>query len=243
MRTTKHLTLLLVALLGLTVSTAGCLEDDRTFFIRQNQVPSAGCISNATTTIFNPRGTLDVFIGTGYWLYPLVENIMTSSEQVDGEPERNNLYLRGFEVELDLGDYPVSFPDDLVKFFTPQSGFIEPEGQLATSVQIIPDELVKKLNIPKGRKLLVMAKVKAVAQHGATTKRTGEFVYPVDLCNLCIVDWRDPCPKVDTSGTGTGTTVTVFANVCGLPQDMRVTCCQDAILGKVCYKSSSTSGG
>ena len=221
MKRTSLLTITALAALATTAMGAGCVEDDRTFFIRQNQVPATACVVAATTTIYNPRGTLDVSAKAGYWLYPLMENNLKPSTSSDGQPERNTLHLRGFEVEIDLGQIPGEYPKDLLNFYDPTSGYIAPGSKVAGKVKVIPDRLVQLLNIPKGIKTLVMVSVRAVAKRSGSDQESSTFIYPIDLCNGCLVDMRNTCPdpKKDT---------TILTNYCGTPQDEPITCCSKA---------------
>lgn len=219
-------------ILGLAMGLSGCIEDDRSFFIRQNQVPQTGCVVNTTTTEYLPRGTLDVSMGIGYRLYPLLENNLKTSKTTDGEPERNSLHITGFEVDIDLGEIPGEFPSDLTSFWEPASGQLDPGGKLASVANVISDRLTKMLNIPKGIKPLVLISIKAVAKRSGSDKDSSTFVFPIDLCNGCLVDWRTTCPAT--------TDKTVKKNYCGRPQDQPVTCCTDPATGTKCIQSTGS---
>jgi hypothetical protein len=60
---------------------------------------------------------------------------------------------------------------------------------------------------------------------------SAEFIYPIYLCNGCLVDLRDTCPPP--------TDTTIITNICGRPQDAPVTCCP-VDNGEVhCYATST----
>ncbi len=209
----------------------GCIEDDRTFIIRQNQVPVAGCLLTNTSTIYNPRGMLDVSAKQGYFLFPLLENHLISTTSTDQEPDRNALHVRGFDVEIDLGQIPGEYPANLLKFWYPTSGYLPSSGQLTSVVKVIPDRLVQLLNIPPAIQPLVMVSVKATAKHGGDDKDSSTFVYPIVLCTGCLVDSRSSCPADPSKDK------TVLYNSCGFPQDKSVTCCTASGALK-CYAST-----
>jgi hypothetical protein len=222
-------------LTGLLVTGAlfasGCVEDNA-FYILQNQVPGAGCTIGTTTTTYNPQGTLDISGKQGYTLFPLMVNNLIQTEAVDGQPERNRLAIKGFEVELDLGSIPGTFPSDLLDYFEPKSGSVDPGGgKTAGAVEIFPTQLVQMLNFPSDRRPLVQASVRAVGSRGGVTHKSALFIYPITLCNGCLVDFRDTCPSSSDP--------TIITNVCGLPQDSRVTCCEDSKTKNVlCYQTA-----
>jgi len=230
-------TLMALAALAVSGLGTGCVEDDRSFFIRQNQIPQSKCTVTTTTTLYNPRGTLDVAGNQGYWLYPLMENNYKSTKTSDGQPERNSLHLRGYEVEIDLGQIPGSYPADLLEFYEPTTGNIAPGSKAWGKVKVIPDRLIKLMNIPTSvGKVLVMVSVRALAKKGGSDVESSTFVYPVDLCNGCLVDYQTTCPTPAASGT-TGTTI--LYNACGTPQDEPVTCCNKDKVGTYCFQSTS----
>ncbi len=218
MRTSRSLLVAGIVALAATSLGTGCIEDDRTFVITQNQIPQSKCTITTAASIYRPRGTLDVSVKQGYWLYPLLVNNLTSTRSSDKEPERNTLHMRGFDVEIDLGQIPGQFPDDLLKFWEPTSGVISPSGSIASILKAIPDRLVQLLNIPVGLKPLVMISIKATAKHAGGDKESSTFIYPVDLCNGCLVDLRTTCPDPAKDKE-------ILTNYCGTPQDDPITCC------------------
>lgn len=222
-------TALAVTLIASAMLSSGCIDEARVFYIRQNQVPSSGCKIATTTTIYNPMGLLDVSVDMGYWFYPLLENKLTSTASGDGEPERNALTLKGFEVELDLQGMEKTagwtIKEEQLKFWLPASGYLTPKGALAGRIKVIPDWLAKAMHVPvKAQKTaggwpVIYAVVTAVASKTGSEVESSAFVYPIEICNGCLVDLRKQCVE-DLSKDKT-----VLTNYCGLPQDSSVTCC------------------
>ncbi len=234
---------LAMALLALTALSAGCVDEARIFYIRQNQVPSSGCKVATATTTYNPMGLLDVSVKKGYTLYPLLENALKSSTGGDGEPERNALILKGFEVQLDLQGMDQTagwtIKEEQLKFWLPASGYLMPAGKLAGRIEVIPDWLAKamyapvKAQQPAGGWPVIYAVVTAVASKTGSEVESAVFVYPIEICNGCLVDLRGQCPE-DLSKDKN-----LITNYCGLPQDEPVTCCPKGT-EHICYQSGSS---
>jgi len=224
----------LAALLLLFV-TAGCV-DERSFVIIQNQVPETGCtIPGNMTDVYRPKGILDLQGQRGYEFFPLIRNDLLPSSGVDDQPERNLLFLKEFKVSLDLGvTASRSVPPELTDFDVPTSGLLSPGETRSSSVQVIPDLLVPFLTAPKEFRPVVVATVQAVAEHNGEELESTEFVYPIELCNGCLVVKLSSCPGPDDD-------VTLLPNLCGLPQDEAVSCCDDAARGLVCLASDTAN--
>lgn len=219
------------AVLGLTsvlLFQAAC-DEDKSFYIFQNQVPESGCVVTTDDAIYRSQGVLDVSLGAGYVLFPLLRNDLPSkklaSDQSD-KPEPNQLHLREFRVELDLGSTANTVLPDELKFSRPTSGVLLPGGKRASAVELIPDDVVKKLKVASGARPMVIAEVKAVAESGeGDVIESLPFYYPVSLCNGCLVVTLSTCPTSATAET---------SNVCGLPQDGPLVCCTDSAVGFHC---------
>ena len=115
------------AVLGITsllLFQAGC-NDDTSFYIFQNQVPETGCVVTTDDAIYRSQGVLDVSLGAGYVLFPLLRNDLPTKKpagDLSERPEPNQLHLREFRVQLDLGSTPNSVLPDQLTFSRPTSG-------------------------------------------------------------------------------------------------------------------------
>jgi hypothetical protein len=208
-------------LIALPVSVAmglmGCVDDDISFYIQQNQVPEQGCEVSTTADKFRGSGLLDVSLNLGYYMFPLVINNMRSSSSEDQQPERNNLHMRRFTVELE--SVPVGASGAETSFEVPVSGLLPPAGGMLAyaGVKVIKDSLAAKLNSAQlPGEPVIMVSLRAEAERSGETRESAEFLYPVNICKGCLVDMRtEPPDKEDT---------TTVSNVCGIPQDDPVTC-------------------
>lgn len=215
------------------VLASGCVGE-RAFFISANY---SQCVpSDTETAVGLSVGTLDLQGARGYLFYPELRNDMLASAGTDGEPERNRLILRRFEVDLDLGvlGQGVGVPAQLTSFAVPATGLIEPGGALVVAgVPLVPAALVailsgKQLPIGGG---LITAKVQAVADHNGSDLKSLEFEYPIQVCSGCLMvsPVSADCPATQPAAT---------SNSCGLPQDEKVFCCGN---GATCYSQAELS--
>lgn len=215
----KGLTLALL----ITFSSSGCV-DERSFYISGNQ---SECVTFDTEddNAYLASGVVDISEAgdaQGYLFFPKVHNELLPTIDEDGEPERNRLNLERFEVELDFGIMGEvnSIPDELMKYSVPISGIIEPEGTATTVINIIPGVVLGVIkNLPAGGRGLIMAKIRAVADHNGSTLKSKEFSYAVEVCNGCLVTDIGEC-------SADRVVATTVVNECGLPQDGKVSCCK-----------------
>ena len=105
----------------LALGSAGCVEE-QAFYIAQNQLPVAlsegGCGASTDQGSFRSRGLLDVSVGQGYVMFPLIRFEIESS---GSSVEKNNFVLRRFNVDVDPGDVPANFDSRLTSLYTPSS--------------------------------------------------------------------------------------------------------------------------
>lgn len=214
-----------VVLVALTFGASACVEDDTSFYIKGMRAPDTKCTTPAPGgTTFIATGKLDVSVKLGYYAFPEVLNALTSStSNQPGQPEAHILQMRGYRISLDMGEIPGSFSADLVDSTFPTSGTIQPAGAMTTAIQVIRDPLAAQLatTVPKGIERTIYANVRAVATMSGGEKESALFVFPIIVCNGCLVDFLTgrPCPAPDESMDKFTT------NTCGLPQDAPVTCC------------------
>jgi len=215
-----------VVVLVLAAVCSGCVDDDKMFFIRQNQVPGDGCMVDTGTDIFRSRGTLDLAVkGYDYWLHPLVENHMLSTQGADNQPERNLLHMRRFTVDVDVPGLGTTSLE------VPVSGTINPGGIAAYGgIPVIPIAIQGPITPKPGQQVIVDARVRAVADRSGDEMQSAEFIFPITLCNGCLMvgDPNDACSTANPSAVG---------NTCGRPQDQPVTCCIDSTGRQVCKQN------
>ena len=209
-----------VALLVLAaLSVTACVDDDRMFYISEALAPDSSCsVSSGGTSLWG--GILDVSIGGyGYYLNPVVVNQMLSTTG-DGQPERNVIHMRGFKVDA---------PSPIADFEIPAAGAIKPNGEAVfAAVEVLrPGDVALLAGSVSGTNQPVLeVKLRAFGDRSGDDMESAEFIYPITLCNGCLVTMLTACPTAEE-------TTTYTSNPCGLPQDGPVTCCPGTS-GTVC---------
>ena len=234
-------TTLLGAAAGLSILLGACNETDSggRFFIVQNQVPEGKCVINTTRTLYRGEGSLDVDLvgataGFAYELFPLIQNDYPSLGAA-GQPEPNRLFVRAFRVRVEPGAGAparvVELMDRLagsdatralVEYQEPWAATIEPGGGLlAAGVGVIPGELARQIRslrvLDGGQTIPINARVRAVGQRRDGEVESEEFVYPIKLCQGCLISSLNVCPFAPVNA----------GNPCNVAQDAPVDCCQD----------------
>jgi hypothetical protein len=226
--------------LGVAVVTAGllgsCSGDTGRFFIVQNQVPTAGCVVGTNKNLYQGEGVLDVsLVGGGsfaYQLFPLLQNDYPTAGSANA-PEPNRMFVRAFRVRVEAADgAPPKVAEtidrlansdltrSLVEFQQPWAATIEPGGGLlAAAVGVIPSELARQVRNTRALESATFApvnvRVKAVGQRRDGDVESQEFVFPIRLCDGCLVTNRTACPFAAKN----------LGNACNVAQDALVDCC------------------
>lgn len=230
-------------LVALTLGASACVEDDTSFYIKGMRAPESGCATPAPGgSTFVGTGLLDVSMKTGYLAFPEALNQLASSTASQpGQPESHILAMRGFRIALDTSEIPASFPAELTNTVFPTSGTIAPNGAMVIPIQVISDPLAEQLagTVPKGVQRTIYASVHAFATITGGEKESALFVFPVQVCNGCLVEMLtgQNCPAPNDSLAKFKT------NICGLPQDAPVTCCTEASGSVRCLKAGSGGTG
>jgi hypothetical protein len=229
-----------LAAAALAVLVGSCNESSSggRFFIVQNQVPDARCVINTGRTIYRGEGGLDVqLVGTSgfaYTLFPLIQNDYPSSGGA-GAPEANRLFVRAFRVRVEAGAGAAAKVSELidrlgsadatralVEFQEPWAATIDPGGGLlAAGVGVIPGELARQIRnlrvLDNGQTTQLNVRVRAVGQRRDGEVESEEFVYPIRVCEGCLIASVKTCPSTPVN----------FGNPCNPAQDSAVDCCLD----------------
>ncbi len=169
-------------------------------------------------------------------MFPKVVNMMNSTT-TDNQPERNNLHMKRFDVTLEIGA-ALSVDPGALEFSVPFSGTVKAgKDKIFGPIQVIDDKLAADLGATlcsksKDTRPVVFVNLRAVAERSSETRESAEFVFPITLYCLRLMDWRSSAPsKADTD---------TYSNACGAPQDSRVTCYDGASGQTVCMQESGT---
>jgi hypothetical protein len=218
----------------------GCGKVPGQFIILDNKVPSATCTVTAdpgATSLVS--GLMDVSIVndaalTAYLTIPLMENDLpppSAGQFVDG----NRIALSSFDVDLHLVSNPSHPPDvvtlfqglegnqdPLVHFNVPTSGSVPSGGgHSASFIDSFPASLARTIrnfnDLPPGSQLQVEIRLSARGSTLAGAIQSDDFVFPISVCNGCLVSSLSTCP-VKTPPVSKG-------NPCNVSQDAFVDCC------------------
>jgi len=225
---------LLVA--GTTVALCACtVENNNSIAILFNGAPEDDCTLLQEPERFISSGTLDVSLGdqnpaVGYFMLPVVENRMPETvttgptrtgSQVERTTERNQVQIRGFEVELEAqceGEAICAQVSDIVNqsFRTPGTANIDPSSRQSIDADVVPVEVLRRLQGVLGpAQVPVLATIRAFGGRNADEElESGDFEYYITMCEGCLVSGLgQQCPGGPAQG------------LCGLPQDRPLSCC------------------
>jgi hypothetical protein len=231
----------------LATLAVGCVDDDLSLVILQNQVPGANCTIEANpTTEFRARGIIDARADFGYLFTPVVRNYAVTGGSVT-EAQRL-IQVQGADVELQI--QPGVFTEEelaalvadqplLTRFSARFSGVVEPDGgttafQFTLLSKALLDALATKLADDGSNLAAVQATVTIFGTMAGSDIKSDPFTYWVDVC--------DGCMQVDV-----GSCVDLPANFeassggeCNELQDVPLECCTSSTSALVCPAEPET---
>jgi hypothetical protein len=220
------------------LGSPGCADSESIIFIRQVQARlasgSSGCtVDNSPSSPFLPGGTLDIAFRHEYKADLLVGNQLVprgNSSQLRTETAR--VAIQGAVVRLQDASGAVVWGPVTV----PGSGFIDPASGSNPSYGVTETILLGAQfgaalagQVGTGTVRHFVSVVKVFGRTlGGMAVESGEWQYPIDVCNGCLVAFPTeatdpnvmPTPNCDLAA-GTGTSVTP---PCDVGQDDTVDC-------------------
>jgi hypothetical protein len=212
-------------------------------------VETSSCVAKPERgATMRAAGTLDTAIAgtSGYRAALMVGSQLTtrgSREQLRTETAR--LVLEGAEVTLtDSSDALLPLP--INPFSTVGTGFVDPAagtepGLGAIFVDVIPASISQAVSaaLPQGDGI-VIAKIRVFGTTlGNQAVESGDFVYPIHVCNGCLVAYPVGTLQPGMGGLPECTLVpatTTAVTACFLGQDMPVPCTVCAGSNEVCLR-------
>lgn len=234
MNTMRRTIKLLVA--GTAVALCACtVENNQSIAVLRNGLPEDDCTFSAEPDTFLGSGTMDVSLGdqnlaAGYLMGLLVENRMPETvtsrppmtgSEVERTTERNQILIRGFEVELEAqceGEAICGQVTTIVNrsFRTPGAASVGPLEVQPILADVLPLDIPRRLKGVLGdAQIPVRVTIRAYGGRNADEEiESGDFEYSISLCEGCLVSGLDrQCPGGPSQG------------YCGLPQDFSLSCC------------------
>ncbi len=191
---------------------AGCGDNTQSIYIMGNLVPDSTCAARASESgPFRDSGALDLVVGSGYRVYPMVRNAMPSSlemhefEEGDGRLEAHNVFLKKAEVSYSY-DPNIILPS-VESRTVPVTGFVSANGGLtAVEVEVIDLDMARRLaqklqdrdteNPSPGGGMVVDITIVAETAAGKEL-RTNVLSFPIRICKGCLLSFP---PEADIVG-------------------------------------------
>lgn len=183
-----------------------------------------------------------------YVLTPLIQSRIMAAEGTDDT--LRTVQLRGADVTLTLKAVSIDHPDGSVtvtqpnsqldQFTTLFSGAVAPGGSVNAFVDVLPPAAMRQVAADSGADLAndslnaeVLASVVIRGEINGNTITSAPYLYPITVCNQCVVTNLGACPLPSTVTVRTG-------NACNAYQDGVVDCCTDASNRLVCPAATAT---
>ena len=216
---------------------------DEGMYILNNTATTESCALNGSPD--QPQrghGLIHYQSPTAYVMTPLIQSRLQSAE--GGDVTSKTIQLRGADVTLTLKAYSVesggSFrsenPNTMLgaPFTVLFSGSLPPSGFVNTFIDLIPPAQLRMVAAATGANVNadvfnaeVLASVVVRGEVGDDSIDTEPFLYPVTVCNDCVVVNLGACPQAAVR----------LGNACNPFQDGMVDCCKDADGKLVCPAS------
>ncbi|MBN1655560.1 MAG: hypothetical protein JXA30_17465 [Deltaproteobacteria bacterium] len=179
----------------LFLALAACV-DEAPALVVVNAIPlDEDCVAKTGEDIVRSRGRYDVFCGTSY----LVPFEVWSYMVARGDPERPRAETN--VAQFDRAEVQLLTPDDATivpTFSVPVGGSLLPgdgtdPGKAVVWVELIPAKAVSELPQPDEYSQIV-AQVQLFGKtNGDVEVETGEFRFPIDLCDRCYTYFVHEC--------------------------------------------------
>ncbi|MBX3211044.1 MAG: hypothetical protein KF850_03340 [Labilithrix sp.] len=181
--------------------TPACAENDQSIFVRSVLAPSLNrqngvcAYTSDVTQLMLSQGVLDIGITDSYVASLLVGNQLIARGTTQGVRAESN------RARLDGAVVRVSDPTGatLSEFTALGSAFVDPALNNLPSysplfVTVIDPASVQRVaeQVPVGQTRLLVANIKVFGQTlGGVDIESGEFQYPIRVCNGCLVSFAD----------------------------------------------------
>lgn len=225
----------------------GCVDDDLSLVVVQNQVPGDQCVISASPTDeFRARGIIDTNADAGYLFTPVVRNYAVTGGSIT-EAQRL-IQVEGADVVLEI--QPGVFTEEeldalreeqplLTEFSSRFSGVVEPDGG-TTSFQfpIISEPLLEalatKLADDGSNTASVKATITIFGTMAGSNIESDPFTYWVDVCEGCMQVDLGSCTELPAGF------VASEGGECNELQDVPLECCTSSTSELVCPAEPET---
>jgi hypothetical protein len=228
----------LLTTLSLTASLTGCVDNESSLFIEGVLSLSASdCLAQPDSDAeFTPQGVLDVYFSEGYVAAVQVGNQLTQQgNREKTRTETSRLRLEGAigtVFDVNGGEHP--FEAIATGFAHPASG-TEP-GLAAIFVNLVNSEMIAALRDTEGYGMIVVRFRVYGTTLGGKEIESGDFDYPIYVCNGCLVDYPPEADDTAVTGYQCGASADAGSEdtICYYGQDQRFSCTACASVDDAC---------
>lgn len=222
---------------------AACVDsgDEGMYVLNNTAVGNTCVLTGSPDQPFISHGTIHYLSPRAYLLTPLIQSRIVASE-TDTDDAQKTIQLRGADVTLTMKALSIERSNGSIEtmqtdtqigqFSTLFSGAITPGGSVNVGVDIIPPSILRSIAQMSGANLEtdgfnaeVLATVVIKGELNGSSIEATPYLYPVSVCNNCVVVNLGACPLTVTPRTG---------NACNPFQDGVVDCCVDESGNLVC---------
>jgi hypothetical protein len=216
-------TLWLGCMVFLVAALNGCTDNRQSFFVRFITMPSEGecVVPSDRNANYRTTGMLDLSVKDTYQLFPLLENDMTNSTELNPlTAESNRITVEGAQVRVtnEAGD-AVGGGD----FFVPFSTTVDPGNVSAVGFNAIPPGYLG--SIVPGETVIVEFKVLGTTGGGVEID-TPWFSFPVSTCADCLAQFPEGTWDAENGCYDCSATSASGLDPCNPGQDEFYNCCQ-----------------
>jgi len=228
----------LLTTLSLAAGLTGCVDNESSLFIEGVlSLPASDCLARPDSDAeFISQGVLDVYFAQGYVAAVQVGNQLTQQgNREKTRTETSRLRLEGVTgTVFDVNGGEHAFEAIATGFAHPASG-TEP-GLAAMFVNLVNTEAIAALKATAGYGMIVVRFRVYGTTLGGKEIESGEYDYPIYVCNGCLVDY--PADADDPAQAGYQCTVSADTGseetICYVGQDQRFPCTACAAVDQAC---------
>jgi hypothetical protein len=231
----------LAALVPLALVACVDTGDEGIYVLNNTAVTEASCsLSGNPDQAILGHGMINYRSPSAYVMTPLVQSRIMPVEGIDEQSK--TVQLRGADIALTLKAYTIARADGSFTIEQPEkkyppftslfSGAIGPGASVNTFVDTIPPATLRQIAADTGANVTaeafqaeVLATVVIRGQINDDTITSAPYLFPITVCNDCVVVNLGACPVMAAPRTG---------NACNPFQDGVVDCCTDASNNLVC---------
>jgi hypothetical protein len=244
------------AVAALAMYANGCVPNEVSFFIQQNQVPqptgTTGCVVSADPEgLHRNEGLLDLAFSTRYLMHPLYRSeLLSTQRRISGRAEMRGLFVDGADIELTPpGSTAAAFRYRVIVSEFVQPASTEGPGFGVGALEIIPDsvgaQLAAQLCVPDTSDVSDQCPVPIWPNNrqqltaiihpfghtmGGVEVSGSSFVFPITFCCHCLAQFQSAAANPALTFPNCSASMGDATVACDLGQDDAIDCRSCALL-------------